>query len=91
MDVKYIGPVSPIDIPALGIGGVKTGDIINVSALDGGKAPSAMVNHKPDTEIPAHHFTEQQIDGSTSSYDPGFGLLAQTGNWISADTKDEAK
>lgn len=87
--IRYIGALSPVDVPLARIGGVKYGDEIDVPADVAGRECSS---EKPFGEpgLPATvavqeadpaHFTRMDEHGQWHSHDPGEGLLAQASNW----------
>lgn len=90
VSVRYVGPISPIDIPLARLAGVKTGDTVQVSADIAGRVadPEQKVGDPGLTEAqakaaaPDHHFLRlHQATSQWWSYDPGEGLLAQADNW----------
>lgn len=84
VQVRYIGPISPIDIPAHGIGQVKTGDVIEVPAEAAGRAPGDWQVDVDRNKVDPAHATSEEPDGTLNTLDPGEGLLAQTGMFEAA-------
>jgi hypothetical protein len=84
--VRYVGPLVEVDVPGLGLTGVKRLDVVEVPAQAAGRGPFWRPL-EPDEPVLAY----RQYRGDDGSGDPvqvwdlGSGLLAQVGNWEPVD------
>jgi hypothetical protein len=94
MQVKYIGPFDAIELDGVGI--VKQGETVDVSAEAAGRPPVARVE-AAHAELGAavgalDHERAKALREEIVDLDHGAGLLAQTSNWqaVSKSSKSAA-
>ena len=93
VSIKYIGALSPIDVPLAGLRAVAASDVVEVPAEVAGRpigdeqavGTAGLVSAVDVLKLaPAHHFTRLDEHAQWWSHDPGEGLLAQGDNWVPA-------
>lgn len=85
--VRYVGPIQEVDVPGLGLVGVKHGDVVEVPPEAAGRGPFWRPVGDDEPRLVTREYRE--TDKGDEVRDLGSGLCSQVGNWELVDAKDE--